>query len=659
MPSRRNFHRSNSNNILFTALACFVIAVSGITYLPGLWGPFVFDDATNLLTNDYLKISELDFESLYQAAFSLQAGPLRRPISMASFAVNAYLAGGFNEGFPFKIVNLIIHIVNGLLVFFLLRTLFLRGVHMACASRHRASFPPNLIIIASTVVTVIWMVQPIQITSVLYIVQRMAQLSALFVLLGLLFYVHGRERVIAGRRGGLALMLLGPIGFGALGIFSKETALLLPLFIATIEICLYSSEWPWNQWQHLKRRNKAMVMLLAILAASSLLVFSVLYALPSYSIRNFTMAERILTEARVLFFYLSLILIPQSNRFALHHDDFEISTGLLSPWTTLPALIGIAVFIVLAFKFRRSHPLLTLGILWFFVAHGLESTIFPLELVHEHRNYLASLGIWIVLSQILFSIAPQKVIRTKALLIAGLLIGTFSTVTLLRSHLWSDLETLALFEVTHHPNSADAQNVYGVSLVRQRRYSEAVETFRRAARLNPREPTYMLNLQLVSLETKVELTPTENEETLRRIREHPRSASILHAVANLSTCLLNKCQSAQPMVITWMKNVIDNMPVNFDRTVHLYVLGVALSGQRRYDEAIHYLKLAYNEDRNYLHPLFEITRIEIERSNIDAAEIAFAELRVANQNTSFPRDQEVTLLSKRLENLRHLLGRPG
>ena len=105
--------------LLATLLLC-----AGV-YLPGISGPWMFDDYTNIIHNSYIHISSLSLDNLYHAAFSLESGPLRRPISMASFALNYYFADGLKTT-PFKATNLGIHLLNILLMFWFAALVFLR-----------------------------------------------------------------------------------------------------------------------------------------------------------------------------------------------------------------------------------------------------------------------------------------------------------------------------------------------------------------------------------------------------------------------------------------------------------------------------------------------------------------------------------------------------
>ena len=150
-----------------------VCALTAAIYLPGLSGDYIFDDLPNLLNNKRLQLDTLDMESLQGAALSSGAGTLRRPISMASFALNRYFFGV--SPYSYKTVNLIIHLLTGLSLYLLSRLLVkaYRTSHKSDLSDAAAAWLP-------VVVSGLWLVHPLNLTSVLYIVQRMTSLATLF-----------------------------------------------------------------------------------------------------------------------------------------------------------------------------------------------------------------------------------------------------------------------------------------------------------------------------------------------------------------------------------------------------------------------------------------------------------------------------------------------
>ncbi|MHB8744282.1 MAG: tetratricopeptide repeat protein [Sulfuricaulis sp.] len=631
-------------------LVCFLLILGGMVYLPGASGPFIFDDASNLLDNHYVQITQLNWDSLWHAAFSMDAGPLHRPIAMLSFALNYYFAEGFSNPTPFKLTNIAIHVTNGLLVFWLLRLIFKRLMETSSdIDPARQLKNKNYILLFAAGIAFLWLIHPIQITSVLYVVQRMAALAASFMLLGLLCYFKGRLRIISGRPNGISLILLGLFGFGTLGMFTKEDAALLPLFMLALEFTLFQREFPWSSWKKLSRPTKnILVSILAILLTVAF-IWLLHYVKPSYATRNFTLIERLLTETRVLFFYISLILVPRINQFAIYHDDIPLSTSLITPWTTLPSVLGIAALLVIALVYRKKYPLLSLGMLWFFVGHALESTFLGLEIAHEHRNYLASLGVWLVVLHLI--LYTQQNFRIKNLwIVLPLFAVVFSGVTLYRSFQWSNFDTLALYEATHHPASADAQNFLGVALAYNRHYSAALESFRRASQLNPTQATYFVNMTMVASRLGVSLSAKEQADAVQSIITDPDSGSTLYSLLNLSTCIEDSCRSLGPTVINWANQLIK--AGNGDTSFDYYLLGMALSGQNRFDEAVAALRHSYQLDNEYLLPRIEILKIYIQQHDVKQAEESLADLRAANRGNPLPRNTEIAELAREIEKLK-------
>ena len=225
----------------------------------------------------------------------------------------------------------------------------------------------------------------------------MTSLATLFLVCGLCLYVAGRLRMLDNRRG-LPLILTGLLVFGGLAIFSKENGALLPLYMLVVEMTLFRFRGSKGQ------ADKAVIIFflatVAIPAGLLLLYLSMHPAavLGGYSGRNFTLTERLLTESRVLVFYLKMIIMPSITELGLYHDDIAVSRGLLEPPTTLYSLITLSGLLLGALLLLKKRPLVSLGILWFFAGHVLESSIYPLEIAHEHRNYLADYGILLAAS---------------------------------------------------------------------------------------------------------------------------------------------------------------------------------------------------------------------------------------------------------------------
>lgn len=419
-----------------------LIIVVTLIFYPGLSGNFFFDDKPSIVDNSSLQLFDGSFSSLISASSNGVASPLGRPLSMASFALNLHFSGA--DPFYFKLVNLLIHLACGGLVFVLARQLLAR---LAGGSN---SFPAALWMAA------VWLLHPINLVPVLFVVQRMTSLAAFFTLAALCLYLYGRQKT--GSRGWTAIAV-SLLACWPMAILSKETALLLPLFILIFEWLVLEG------FQSVSPRILRSIVFIMGLAVASVLMAKWDLLASGYRFRDFGPAERLLTEARVLWFYLLQLFLPWPDLFSLHHDDFTISRGLLSPPQTLLAIIGWGGGIALAIHLRQRVPLFTFAVAWFLAAHALESTILPLEIAYEHRNYLASLGILLWLSTLPFPPQEQKPGKVPRLVLAASFVIFCALVTALRADQWGDEYRRTQLEATIHPNSARANYEAGVALV--------------------------------------------------------------------------------------------------------------------------------------------------------------------------------------------------
>lgn len=410
------------------ALFLAVLAV----YWPGLSGSYVFDDHSSIVNNPNISLFKGTLESLQDASTGNISGPLGRPFSMASFAANQFISGT-NPRY-FKLTNLLIHLANGLLVLLLIRQLWAKLVGADGRGELAAYF-----------VTALWLLHPINLTPVLFVVQRMTSLSGFFTLAALNLYLYGRT--LSGSRRwltiGLGLIICWPAG-----ILSKETALLLPFFILLIEwLALGSFRDLPAKWR------------LIGTAALPIFTLGTLYATwplveQTYLARAFTISERLLTETRVLWLYIGQTLTPWPDLFSLHHDDIIISRGLFDPPATALTTLAWAIVIGVAFRQRRKNPWLTFTVFWYLAAHMLESTILGLEIAYEHRNYLSSLGIFFGIAVLLLPVPSEKCLQVLRIGLATGFVIYCGLVTGLRAAQWGDEYIRTQIESNTHPKSA-------------------------------------------------------------------------------------------------------------------------------------------------------------------------------------------------------------
>jgi len=425
-----------------------VLLLTTIAYWPGLNGNFILDDFPNIVSNQDLHIDKLRSSTLAAAALSADSGLLKRPVAMLSFSLNHYASG--LDPFYFKLTNLFIHLLNGLAVL-LLTHLILTALCTRTADKYLAQriMPMSLATMA------IWLLHPLNLSTVLYVVQRMTSLSALFVFFGLIFYVQGRSLQLGGKRG-IPWILVGLLFFGPLSLLSKENGALLPLYMLIIEVSLF----------RFQSKNASQRAILISIFSVTLLIPAIAVAIytlvrpewitSGYILRDFSLTERILTESRIIIRYLVLILLPTNSAMGLYHDDIEISRGFLDPTSTLASTAVIGAMILMALFSVRRSPVLSMGILLFLAGHLLESTVFPLELMYEHRNYFPSYGI--IFAIVFYALHPRTVARYGKAGVAGATLFTLmlAFITANRSAVWGNPMEHAVYEAYTHPNSPRA-----------------------------------------------------------------------------------------------------------------------------------------------------------------------------------------------------------
>lgn len=456
---------------------------------PGLFGTFLLDDNFNLKGLASLKRGSGLYDWLSFIGEG-RSGPGGRPISLLTFAFQ-------HNSWPslpsdFKVFNLLLHLINGLL----LHRLVVHVGRLALWSESSTRF-------IAVLAPMIWLLHPIQVSTVFYIIQRMTLLSATFLLAGMLVYLKGREWMTedsasaALQNRGLFLSGIGMVVGGGLAILSKENGALLPFFILITETTLLVQR-PWperlKKWRALAIHGPWILMLGCIALWWDLL-------LSMYSSRNFSMKERLFTEARVVTEYLRQIFVPRLDGFGLFHDDIIVSHGLTQPITTLWSLLFLFFLGLAALLLRHRVSWFAFGVLWFFVGHLLESTILPLELYFEHRNYLAVFGTAFIVSWSLLSLyrfTENRRTRLLTIIFGVTLLGHLAFVSREESVLWGDSFQQAIVWGEEKPNSIRALLYLGNMLYSANLIDSTQELLDKYEEMNPDDPTALLvKLKLV------------------------------------------------------------------------------------------------------------------------------------------------------------------
>lgn len=422
-----------------------LIILTFMVYHPGLQGGFLFDDNPNISPlSTYGGVT--NWETFKSFVFGGAAGPLGRPVSLASFLLNDNAWP--SDPYGFKLTNVCIHLLTGLMLGW--ATLNLLRLY---------SIPDDKAIWIALLNMGFWLLHPYMVSTTLYVVQRMAQLAALFMFSGLAAYLHGR-RLLSIKPLQSYFWMSTALGLGTLlAALSKENGVLLPFLVLIVEFCLPAiarenkPDWRW----------RSLFLWLPTAVVAYKFFKEINFSPDLWPTRAFNQTERLWSEARIVWEYLYHLYVPQIEGRGLFQDGFLISTGWLEPISTLIGTLGLILLLIMALSVRNRWPFFSLAILFFFGAHVLESSVFGLELYFEHRNYVAAAFLFLPIAAVSTWLVG-KISLSLIILIYCALLGLLAWLTWQRASLWSDNERLQTYWAIASTDSPRAQNYLSVQL---------------------------------------------------------------------------------------------------------------------------------------------------------------------------------------------------
>ena len=578
-----NHQRWRIKRLLALFFLAFIIVLAYSNSFQASWH---LDDRPNILNNRGLHITNLQPGSLIRTFFTspVSGGTitdrLYRPIPCLTFAINWYL--GKDRVFGYHVANILVHILTA---YFLFLTIFniLKSPNLRKHYQGKEHFVAFL-------AAVLWAINPVQVQAVTYIVQRMASMAALFYILSIYFYLKTRQNE---NPLGRIFLLLGCAASFLLALGSKQNTATLPLVMILIEMLCF---------QDLSLPGKRIVIWGgSIVIGISIVVFGGWLFIPgnSFSVidgfqgRPFSLSERLLTEPRIVLFYLSLIFYPLPARLSIEHD-ITLSTSLLEPWSTLPAILIHLILIGFGLSQIKKRPLLALAILFFYLNHVIESTIIPLELIFEHRNYLPSLFLFLPVAAGFKKLldhyqAKNRVFRSVLLYASVLLIIIVGAGTYIRNMAWATERSLWEDAMHKAPNSQrPLHNLAWAYYTKIGQYDKAIELYKKSLNLrtnnNFANPIALSNLALLYVEKKKYQTATELWQTA--LEQLPDDEVIRHRyviglieMKNWETALDN------------LNQLMTRHPAHFD---YNYLKGYVLLNQSQYEAALQYFEQCLN-----------------------------------------------------------------
>ena len=458
-------------NLLFP---CFLIITIGIICYSGSFdASFTFDDIPSIINNESIK-------DLWDLKTILEANETRF-LAFFSFAVN-YHIHGLNL-FGYHLVNLIIHILTALTLYWLVRVLFLTPeMKETPISQHAESI--------ALVVSLVFVSHPVETQAVTYIVQRMTSMVALFYLLSLVLYI--KARIHYDERNSRHIpFYVGSITAALLAMFTKEISVTLPLCIIVCEYFFFSPS--------LKKIGRKLSYL-----------WPMLFTLPvvplTYILTKKEMMERVglatmmvetdsisrldylLTQFNVISTYIRLLFLP------IHQSidyDYPLADHFFEPATFASFLLLLFIFVLALLVFKKFR-LVSFGIIWFYLALMVESSVIPIrDVIFEHRLYLPSVGIFLSSTVLLFHLLGHR--RKILFALFAVVISLASVATINRNIVWKNAALLWNDAVAKGNIKARTMNNLGVGLINLGRVDLAISHYDKAQKQFPRHAKIYFN----------------------------------------------------------------------------------------------------------------------------------------------------------------------
>lgn len=577
-----------TDQVIGIAAFAVILIMTLVLYWPGLQGPLILDDISNLNRLEHIGPIN-DRSDFFRFVFSGSTSYPLRPLSFASFLIN-------DIDWPLyvpshKYTGLLVHLINGCLVLWLALLL--------CRLTNRYS--RETVYIASSAAA-LWLLAPLQVSTVLYVIQRMTSLSAMFVLCGLIAYCYGRPRLNDRPWSAFLVMTAGVAVFGFLGFLSKENALLLTLYILVIEHTLLKEH---SSIRAPAVRRTFIAWQWIVLVAPVALAFARLIgrgALNGYEYRPFTAFERVASQPRILFDYLQNLLIPIRQGMGVTHDDYVLSTGLLTPPTTIIAIAALLAAVAAALWLtRKGMTLFGFAVLWFVAGHVLESSFLALEPYFEHRNYLPAFGPLFALSYFVWTTR----LRLAGYLKVGLVIylACFVIVTKQNVDIWTSKVLMGEIWAGDHPLSVRAQQIRADVWSRTGHREEAREIIQAIARAQPNA----MGSQVQNLLAACRADPGDIERHFDKVVSRIPDAHFDHAVLPSLIKLKDEHRKRCPdleadRLLRLIDTILAQPSVDIrSKTVGdlLYVRATVLAQKGELQNAVSHLYAAFNKRPSY------------------------------------------------------------
>ena len=468
-PLRKQYQRPINQvgrNSYFDLIGIAITILLGIAIYSNSFNcSFHFDDFARIVYNPNIR-------NLADAKAWMNIYP-SRPVGMFTFALNYY----FNQlnVFYYHLVNLIIHLINACLVWWITLLIF-----------SSPALNDNPIIKQKKVIAfftaLLFVSHPLATQSITYICQRFACLVTMFFLLSLILYVKAR----LSNKGNISKTLLFACSLisAVLAMLTKENAFTLPFAIVLFELFFLRTK-----KFSINFKDYRVILLLAAFLGVMLIIplqfsFSIFKPIPPRLGHTYflTPVNYLFTQFSVIVKYIQLLLLPIDQKL---NYDFPISNNFFEIRTILCFLFLLSLIILAIFLFNK-HRVISFCIFWFFLTSLIESSLIPIDdVIWEHRTYLPSFGFFLILTLGIYFFLWNKS-KYLTISIFVLLIGSNSYLTYERNKIWKDDPSLLNDNVAKTPNLTRVLLNRGIAYRRLGQWEKAIDDYSRVIDINPK-----------------------------------------------------------------------------------------------------------------------------------------------------------------------------
>ena len=468
--------KANASNYIIIALI-IIILLSLAAHNITLRNDFYFDDSHILINNSSIRSLKNIPRYFYDISTSScdYNNYQYRPLVTLSFALNYAVCK--LQPFGYHLVNLIIHIICGLLIFLIIRRI---------TNDSQKNLSEKSLLIGTIIATIFFVVTPENVETINYCSARSSSIATLFYLLGFFTYIYvkGKNWV----KYGLVFMCM------IFGLMAKDIAGTLPLLL------IFYEYW-FGDKQKSKRLKILWLLFLSIILLYFLRGFLVVGGERMTTQFSGNIFEKIATQSRAHLHYIRQFIFP--NDFSIDPIGFGFSD--LSDWKSLLsifALIGFAIFI---FSAKKKLPLLTFGLLWYFLAlspsSGIANTTQP---INYHRPYIALPGLCLVLAALIIHIEiylsekfKEKYVNVGIIWLASVIIIWNIFLSKEQNKIWHDKEKLWETAVKYSPTSGRAHLNLGLEFMSKGKLQQAEKEFKKCIKLWPGYPYGYINMAIL------------------------------------------------------------------------------------------------------------------------------------------------------------------